>query len=96
MPGSKVFSSFSSRSRTRSAISTVFLPDCLITSKVTASSPFTRTRVRISAKPSVTRATSRRRTADPSRAVATTSSRTESTAVNSPTARTLISRAPSP
>jgi hypothetical protein len=58
------------------ATCTVFWPDCLRISSVTASSPFTRTRVRMSSKPSSTRAISRSRTAEPSAPVATIVSRT--------------------
>ncbi len=92
IPAGNAFSSTARRSRTASAMATVLRPDCFTTSNETASSPFDRMRVRISSHPSSMLATSERRTAEPSFAVATTRARMASTVPSSPTARTLISR----
>ena len=89
-----LFESSASRALTASDTATVFWPDCLSTSKETASAPLARTMVRSSSWPSSTRATSRRRTAEPSRAVATITSRRASTLPSSPIVRTLTSRGP--
>ena len=93
IPSGKPFSSLARRTLMASATAMVLRPDCLTTSKETASSPLLdRMRVRISSQPSSTLATSRSRTADPSLAEATTRLRIASTVLSSPTARTLISR----
>ena len=81
---------------TASATATVFWPDCLThvegdrLAAVDAHAACAAPRSRRRPAP-----TSRRRTAEPSGAVATMTSRMASTLGNSPTVRTLISRAPS-
>ena len=80
---------------TASATCTVFEPGCLTTSTMTASCPFRRAMVRRSATPSVTRATSPRRTWEPFLEVATGRFWISSTFWNSPSVRTVSSVGPS-